>query len=160
MVCAQHSPTRSGQSESCRRILCRPRKTEPRGALNARGPELSEYNLRETSGGWGPSRNKLNGRGVGGWGPFGRTNSTISAPFHSIVRLYMCVAPLLPTLNGRRHVKSGVGQKQIDLETARVRGVPAIPRRSPRTPPPPGPHRYGTYSRLERRRKGVGNKTG
>src|SRR5215813_8479082 len=39
-------------------------------------------------------------------------------------------------------------------ETARVRGVPAIPRRSPRTPPSPGPHRYVVNIRLGRWRKG------
>ena len=40
---------------------------------------------------------------------------------------------------------------------ARVRGIPATPRRSPRTPPSPGPHRYAMNDHLERWRKGVKN---
>src|SRR5262249_54792574 len=55
----------------------------------------------------------------------------------------ICVPALLrPTLN-EVALKSGDWvRKRLRIETARVRGVPAIPRRSPRTPPPPGPHRF------------------
>ena len=50
----------------------------------------------------------------------------------------ICVPALLrPTLN-EAALKSGAWvRKLLRIETARVRGVPAIPRRSPRTPPLP-----------------------
>jgi hypothetical protein len=65
-----------------------PKKTEPRGALNARGPELSKYDLRETSGDGDHKSHQTEWRGVGGWGPFGRSNSTIPAPS---LPLYVCI---------------------------------------------------------------------
>jgi hypothetical protein len=75
------------------------KKAEPRGVLNARGPELSGYDLRETSGGWGPQVVPNRKAGVSGMEPFGRHEITIRTS-HVPLYVSICRAALLrPTLS-------------------------------------------------------------
>jgi hypothetical protein len=80
-------------------------------------------------------------RGVSGMGkPFGSPNNrnVRSARRHIPLYVRICVQPYSGQLQWIAACKSALRpERKWKIETARVRGIPAIPRRSPRTPPPP-----------------------